>query len=262
MRTTAIMNLKGGTGKTVTAINTAAILARDYAQRVLLVDADSQANLSEFVTGIVPDNRLMQYGLSDVLRGRKGLPMQTNIRNTEILWADASLMSLDVSAASTGGSVDPMVLREFLLGVQDQYDYCLIDCPPAFNAAAIAALTAADEVVIPMKVDAFGIRGMGNLTEQIRNMQRVNRGLEIAGVLPTMTYMNEKQEKAEKDLRDLLASCGVRCFQHIRRSTMVNDSTFEQLPLIDSSPKSGACQDYRKFVQDLTRMKGGEQDGV
>ena len=256
------MNLKGGTGKTVTAINTAAILARDHAQRVLLVDADSQANLTEFVTGGSMPDGVTPGGLSDLLRGLTGFPIPANIRNVSILWADASLMALDITAASTGGTADPMALTEFLQTVQDKYDHCLIDCPPAFSAAAMAALIAADQVIIPMKVDAFGIRGMANLMEQIRNMQRVNRGLEIGGVLPTMTYMDHKQELAEKELRTLLASVGIRCFDHIRRSTMVNDSTFAQLPLIDSSPKSGACQDYRKFVAALTGLEGGEHDGV
>ena len=84
MRTTAIMNLKGGTAKTVTAINLAAILAHDYAQRVLLVDADSQANLTEFVSrGPVDD--FTPGGFSDLLRGKHPFLQPTRIPNVKIL---------------------------------------------------------------------------------------------------------------------------------------------------------------------------------
>ena len=152
MRTTAIMNLKGGTAKTVTAINMAAILARDYAQRVLLVDADSQANLTEFVTEGLPDG-ISLGGFSDLLRGTEAFPMPTKMQNVKILAADATLMELDVTATTTG-LAHPMALADFLDTVEDRFDWCVIDCPPAFSAGALAALAAADEVVIPMKLDA------------------------------------------------------------------------------------------------------------
>lgn len=257
MRTTAIMNQKGGTAKTVTAINTAALLAREYAQRVLLVDADSQANLTEFVTADLPDG-LTPGGLPDLLRGLKAFPLPTKLQNVSILHADETLMELDVTAVSAG-KTNPMALADFLEEQEDRYDWCVVDCPPAFSAAAVAALVAADDVIIPIKIDAFGIRGMANLLEQIRNMQKLNPDLEIAGVLPTMTYPSEMQRKTERELRASLEAGGLRVFHHIRRSTKVDESTFAQQALIYSSPKSGAARDYRTFVADLMAMQeGGE----
>ena len=261
MRTTAIMNLKGGTGKTVTAINLAAILARDYAQRVLLVDADSQANLTEFVTDYL-DN-VMTGGFADLLSGRHAVTWVTKMRNVKLLAADETLMALDVSAAGNG-TADPMALAEFLNQNEDKFDWCIIDCPPAFSAAAMAALIAANEVVIPMKLDAFGIRGMRNLLEQIRNMRKINEDLELAGVLPTMFYPDPKQKAVEDDLREGLRKARIRTFHHIRRSTKVDEMTFAQDALIYSSPKSKATLDYKQFVKDLIRIgeEGGENDGV
>ena len=84
MKTTAIMNLKGGTAKTVTAINTAAILARDYSMRVLLVDADSQANLTELTTRTTP-NDLIIGGFADLMRGQKAFPLPTKMKNVDSL---------------------------------------------------------------------------------------------------------------------------------------------------------------------------------
>ena len=142
------MNLKGGTGKTVTAINTAAILARDYAQRVLLVDADSQANLTEFVTEEKTD--LSGALLSQLLTGKSVDAIQTTIKGVSLLAADSSLMALDVTAAGTG-KADRMALRYLLDDWDGRFDWVIIDCPPAFSASAMAALIAADQVIIPMK---------------------------------------------------------------------------------------------------------------
>ena len=262
MRTTAIMNLKGGTAKTITAINLASILARDYAMRVLLVDADSQANLTEFVSK-TPPARITPGGFADLLRGLEGLPAETKMKNIWLLEGDETLMGLDITSAGNG-SADPMALASFLeqQAIRDWFDWCIIDCPPAFSAGAMAALVAATEVVIPTKIDAFGIRGIPNLLEQIRNMRRINPDLEVAGVLPTMFYQTPQQRDAEQQLRKSLAHGKIRCFHHIRRSTRVDDMTFAQAPLIYGSPRSGAARDYKEFAHDLITMEGGDQDGV
>lgn len=248
------MNLKGGTAKTVTAINTAAILAGDYAQRVLLVDADSQANLTEFV-GELPDG-LIPGGFADLLRGQPATPVPTKLENVDLLHADETLMALDVTAAGTGAA-DPMALADFLDEHKSRWDWCIIDCPPAFSAGAAAALIAADEVVIPLKLDAFGVRGLANLLEQINNMRRLNAGLEIAGVLPTMCYPCEQQRKAALDLKISLANIGLRMFRPIRRSPKIDEMTFAQKPIAQFSPRSNPARDYRDFVKALFGEKEG-----
>ena len=251
------MNMKGGTGKTVTAINLAADLAAIYDARVLLIDADSQASLTEFVglDANILGGRSITGGVADLLRGLEAVPQPTTLQGVSLLAADSSLIELDVTAAKNG-VVDPDALRKWLKDRREKFDYVVIDCPPAFSAAAIAALAAADEVVIPMKLDAFGIRGMANLTAQVKNMRKLNPGLMVAGILPTMFYSSPQMFDAEK----LLKSSGLPCFHHIRRSTMVDDSTFLQKPLIAASPKSAACRDYKIFTRDL--VEGGAEYGV
>ena len=260
MRTTAIMNLKGGTAKTVTAINAAAILRKKHGQTVLLVDADSQGNLSEF-TAKDPKTLDAPGGTADLLRGRPAVLRETTIPDVKLLAGTEDLMALDITAIGTGNA-NPMALADWLETQEGEFDRCLIDCPPAFNAAAMAALMAADEVVIPVKLDAFGIRGLAKIVAQIRNMRKVNPDLEVAGVLPTMYYPNSQQREAEAELRKSLQPVGLRCFHHIRRSPSVDGSTFEQAPLVYFSPKSGACRDYRIFVGELLGEEGGEPDGV
>lgn len=258
IRTTAILNLKGGVGKTVTAINMAALLAHSYGKRVLLIDADSQCNTTEFF-GVEDTGD----SLASVLRGSRycedaefiaRLAIQdTSIENLDLIPADDTLMDMDLSAASNG-TVDINVLRSLVEAMRERYDYILIDCPPAFNAASAAALVAADDVVIPIKLDAFSLRGMINLTRQIKNMKRINPRLHIAGLLPTMWYDDPQIQEAELQLR----AAGLRMFHHVRRSDPVDKMTFRQEPLLISSPNSGAGIDYRSFVAEYV---GGVDDG-
>lgn len=253
VRVTAIVNLKGGVAKTTTTINMAAILAADYRKRVLIIDADSQCNTTEFF-GV----RQASGNLARVLRDagnyeNPGLFGAGFIRKTEypgidLLPADDALMDMDLSKVESG-AINSNVLRYLVEYVRNRYDYIIIDCPPAFNAASAAALVAADDVIIPIKLDAFSLRGMSNITRQIRNMRRINPRLELAGILPTMWYKDPQIVAAEYQLRD----AGLRVFHHIRRSNKVDAMTFAQDPLNSSSTHSAACVDYRRFVTEYVK---------
>ena len=259
IRTTAIVNLKGGVAKTTTAVNMAAILARDYKARVLVIDADSQCNTTEFY-GAGNDDTTLSHILRDAPcyespEAAAVLAIQaTKQKDVDLIPADDSLMDLDLSSVSQG-TVRANVLRYLVEAVEKRYDYVLIDCPPAFNAASAAALVAADDVIIPIKLDAFSLRGMGNLMRQVKNMRKINPRLKVAGILPTMWYNSPKIVDAENQLRE----AGLRLFHHIRRSDKVDDMTFLQEPLLVSSPNSAAGVDYRRFVKEYV---GGFDNGI
>lgn len=256
MKILTMMNLKGGVAKTVTTVNVAAILAHDYGKRVLVIDADSQANSTEFLLdGELPENA---KGLADLLRmpQMERTPFSvtvlgelatrpTTVPGVDLIPADDRLMDLDLSRAESG-DVYLGVLAQ-LLQQPTAWDYVLIDCPPAFNAAAAAALLASDQVLIPIKLDAFSLRGMTNILRQVETMRKINPRLQLLGMLPVMWYGSDEIKAAELILRD----SGLPILPRIRRSAKVDDMTFRQTPLIYCSPKSGACQDYRRLVRYL-----------
>ena len=251
MRTTAIVNLKGGVAKSTTVINMAAILAKKYGRKVLIIDADSQCNTTEFF-GADPEQGNLAQVLREFayVRDSGSLASQsiqaTDFDGIDILAGDDSLMDLDLSKVEQQ-TVNATVLRHMVEQLRNVYDHAFIDCPPAFNAASAAALIAADDVIIPIKLDAFSLRGMVNLMRQIKNMRQINPKLKIAGILPTMWYRDEEIESAEAQLRQ----SGLHVFHHIRRSDKVDKMTFRQEPLLVSSPNSAAGQDYRKFVEEF-----------
>lgn len=255
MRTIAVVNLKGGVAKSTTVINMAAILAKHYGKKVCIIDADSQCNTTEFFGADPNKGNLATVLRSSASQAHPGADAAFNIQSTkypgiDILAGDDSLMDLDLSKVEQQ-TVNANVLRYLADEVRDLYDYAFIDCPPAFNAASAAALIAADDVIIPIKLDAFSLRGMVNLMRQIQNMRLINPKLNIAGILPTMWYKDPEIEDAEQQLR----KAGLHVFPHIRRSDKVDKMTFRQEPLLVSSPKSAAGKDYRNFVKEFVGGK-------
>lgn len=256
MKTIAIMNVKGGVGKTITACNMAHILAKDYNQRVLLVDADPQGDTSEFYNISAEDG-----GLTELLLGGcvvEDLIYETSYKRLSVLPADSSLFTLDLDV---DGRLEDYTRRfsEFrdILAENDEADILLIDCPPSFTPSAIAALKAADSVIIPVKMDAFSVRGMEFLLDQIATVHRINGAARLEGVLVTIWHNCEICAQIEAKLRNT----GIRVFDtHIRRSDMADESTVMRSPIREYSVRCAAAQDYRDFVAEFVKT-GGLRNG-
>lgn len=252
MKVISIVNLKGGVGKTVTAINLAYILADDYDKNVLVIDCDSQCNTTDFFGCGTDDGGVVHYltGEREAFYGDEIISAAPGI---DILAASDGLMALDLSKVEEQ-TVDVNALDDLccVLDEDGAYDYVIIDMPPAFTAAATAALMATDDVIIPIKLDAFSLRGMANLMRQVETMRRVNSGLRVAGCLITMRGKSDTTADAETQLRGL----GLPVFrQSIRWSEMVDGMTFAQQPITVFSPRSAAGVDYRRFAREYL---GGE----
>lgn len=163
MRTAAIVNLKGGVGKSTTAINLALIMATVYKYRVLLVDNDIQANVSKFFGVHSYDYKSMENVLRDT-----DTMAEDVIRSSGRVGLDIIPANMNMDAAAVDLMLDQEAnqivrLKDVLDQVEEQYDYCLIDCPPGVGINVLNALAAADDVIIPIKADKNALDGMEEL---------------------------------------------------------------------------------------------------
>lgn len=260
MRTTAIINLKGGVGKTVTAINLAAILAARHDKRVLLIDADSQHNTSDFFGVTDEDGGLTAYLAGEQEPFYGDMIEHTSVPGLDLLPGNNALMDMDISAIRDGRA-DKRCLVDLTeaLAEDDAYDHIIVDCPPAFNAASVAALAAVDEVIIPISLDAFSVAGLSNMVRQVFNMRQINPRLRVAGVLITKWHKDVAEHETE--LRQFSRVLPVYD-QTIRDSRKVTSMTYSGDPLIIHSPHSAAATDYRRWVTEyLYGCRGEDKHG-
>ena len=255
MRTIAIMNNKGGVGKTVTSINLADILVRDHHKKVVVVDCDGQANLTRFFLTVDNANPDSWVTTADVLTGECEPVWSDNLipirDGLEILPSSSGLYDLDLHAIKDGVSA-PENLRIFCECAADDgtTDFMIFDCPPGYTLASVAALLAADEVIIPVTADAFSIYGVADVMQQIHALQAAKPGLR-ATVLMAGVHNADVVSAGE----DMLRKMRVPVFStRIRRTDKVPESTMSLSPLAEYSPGSAAARDYRALVRELLEV--------
>lgn len=259
MRTTTVINLKGGVGKTTTVISMAAVLAMS-GKRVLCIDVDPQANLTGFF-GIRDAERTCSATTAQLLNldapGRsdqiEDYIVETQIPGVSLIPASIELIRADI-ASITGDRRRVTAIRELLLTILNEaldagepapYDYVLIDCPPSFTAGSVAAIFAADDVLIPVEADAFAVSGLVTLMRQIESVRRIQPHVRVAGALITKWHKTPAVIQGEAALR----ASAVPVFNTvIRRSDKVTESIFLSRSLEDYSSRSAAARDYRAFV--------------
>ncbi|EYD73160.1 ParA family protein [Limimaricola hongkongensis] len=255
-RIIALANQKGGVGKTTTAINLGAALAKS-GRRVLLVDMDPQGNASTGLGLSAGDRRSTTYDLllgdDPAAEGIHG----TQVYGLDIIPATTDLSSADVDLMSSGGRSRVLQRRmtELLADRQD-YDYVLIDCPPALNLLTINAMVAAKSIIVPLQSEFFALEGLSQLMLTLREVRAsANDALRIEGIVLTMyDRRNNLSQQVESDARETLGDLVFRTV--IPRNVRLSEAPSHAMPVLDYDPGCAGAKAYLDLAAEVIQREG------
>lgn len=243
MKTISVINLKGGVGKTTTAINMAALLANRWGKRVLLIDNDKQGNTSQFFGKYIKD---ATCGAARILEGGDPAIWVTD-QGLDVINANMTLETAENELLKSNDRQDNR-MKMFLQKKMQEYDFCIIDNPPAVGMCVINALCASDEVIVPVKLDNWALDGTEMITETIGQLKALNKDLKKISVPITDFIKTPESEAAEEWLRE---NCSAEVFKtKIRFSKKVDSATYYKQPLDGYSLMCAAAVDYRKMIKE------------
>jgi chromosome partitioning protein len=250
-RTIAVANQKGGVAKTTTVASLGAALA-ELGQRVLLVDLDPQACLT-FSLGLDPET--VQLSLHDVLLGRvsAGMAVHPTEDGPDLLPATIELAGCEAMLLTrTGREYTLRVALEELLA---SYDVILLDCAPSLGVLTINALTAADEVLVPLQCETLSHRGVGQLLDTVQDVQRLtNRGLRVLGVLPTL--FDSRTSHARAVLADVSARYGLDVVEPaIAKSVRFAEAPARGRSILRTAGRTPGAAAYRALARRLVGVE-------
>jgi chromosome partitioning protein len=247
-RVFAITNQKGGVGKTTTAINLAASLAANDLS-VLVVDSDPQGNCTSGL-GVAKDPD--KPSLYHVLLGET--PATEALRSTEfeglsIITADKNLVGANLELVELENRETR--LRERLAPIRNNFDFILIDCPPALDLLTLNALMAADAVVVPIQCEFFALEGVSELMDTIdRVRQSFNHPLDIGGILLTM--FDDRTNLTRQVANDLREFFQEQVFKTIiPRSVRLAEAPSFGKPILSYDPRSKGAESYIKLAKEI-----------
>ena len=248
-RILAILNQKGGVGKTTTAVNLGTGLA-ERGQRVLLVDFDPQGACA-LGLGIEPGD--LELSVYNALLDRNVSPEDT-ILATKVENLDLMPSNIDLSAAEIQLVTEvarEQALARILTPLRDKYDFILIDCQPSLGLLTINALAAADGVIIPLECEYYALRGMALLLDSIERVQeRINPALVVDGILATMfdsrtLHAREVHQRVQSAFGDQLFSTVISKTIRFAEAPVAGE------PILTYAPSSTGAVAYRKFAEEV-----------
>jgi chromosome partitioning protein len=235
-------------GKSTTAVNLGACLAQ-AGKQVLVIDLDPQGNAS---TGLGIDHASRKLSAYDVLTAGHSIKEAITPTSVEGLWAVASTIDL------AGAEIELVTqfnresrLARALDGVRDEFDFVLLDCPPSLGLLTVNALTAADELIVPIQCEYYALEGLGQLLKNVRLVQQnVNPDLRLTGIV--MTMFDGRTKLAEQVVEEVRAYFGPRVYESIiPRSIRLAEAPGFGQPITSYDPTSRGARAYQALAGEL-----------
>lgn len=241
-RIIAIANHKGGVAKTTSCVNIAAALAK-MGRRVLLVDVDPQANLTSSFT----DESKIEASIYDAMKGG-ATPIMNIGDNLDLIPSHIDLAGADMVFSNK--IAREQILRNILDEIKGNYDYIIIDTPPALGLVTINALTAAHSVIISICAETLPLRGLVMLDEMIGDITRsINRGLHVSGII-IAKYNRRKLDNAVIDA--IREKYGDKIFKtYVRTCVAAAEAPTYRQSVLDYAPDSNAAADYMALAREI-----------
>ncbi|HHT9144573.1 MAG TPA: ParA family protein [Candidatus Wunengus sp. YC61] len=258
MRSIALLNQKGGVGKTTTTANLGACLAM-LGKKVLVIDMDPQANLSVHL-GV--DIHKLKYSVYNILTGDckpDDVILNTKIQGLDIIPANIDLSGAEIELVGVVGR--ETVLKEYLGDILDRYDYVLIDCPPSLGLLTLNVLTLVREIFIPLQTEFFALQGVSKLLDTHEVVRkRLNKNLEITGIVFCMYTSRTRlcKEVIEK-VKEHFAKDQV--FDTvIRKNVKLSESPSHGKPIISYAPGSHGSEDYMSLAKEVVQQENSKKN--